>query len=86
MSITQPQEHRVYLERPPSSDLRDALEVILDKGMVIDGYVRVSLVGLEILTVDLRAVIASVDTYLKFEEAMERHAHALKEIRGESED
>ncbi|MGN6405087.1 gas vesicle protein GvpJ [Sinomonas sp.] len=72
MSVTQPQEHPIYLERPPSADLRDAIEAILDKGMVIDGYVRVSLVGLEILTVDLRAVIASVDTYLKFAEAMER--------------
>jgi hypothetical protein len=79
MSITQPHEHPVYLERPPSSDLRDALEVILDKGMVIDGYVRVSLVGLEVLTVDLRAVIASVDTYLKFAEAMERHERGLED-------
>lgn len=61
-----------YLERPPASSLRDALEVILDKGIVIDGYVRVSLLGLEVLTVDLRAVIASVDTYLQFAEAVER--------------
>jgi hypothetical protein len=61
-----------YVERPPSSSLRDALEVILDKGIVIDGFVRVSLVGLEVLTVDLRAVIASVDTYLQFAEAVER--------------
>ena len=72
MSITQHQSGPRYLERPPSSSLRDALEVILDKGMVIDGYVRVSLVGLEILTVDLRTVIASADTYLRFAEAAER--------------
>jgi len=48
------------------------VELILDKGLVIDAYVRVSLVGIEILTIDLRIVIASVDTYLKFAEATNR--------------
>ncbi|GAA4474467.1 gas vesicle structural protein GvpA [Enteractinococcus fodinae] len=46
--------------------------MILDKGLVIDIYVRVSLVGIEILTIDARIVIASVDTYLRFAEATNR--------------
>jgi gas vesicle structural protein len=46
--------------------------VILDKGLVIDAYVRVSLIGIEILTIDARIVIASVDTYLRFAEAVGR--------------
>jgi hypothetical protein len=46
--------------------------VILDKGLVIDAYVRVSLVGIELLTIDARIVIASVDTYLRFAEATNR--------------
>jgi hypothetical protein len=50
----------------------DVLDVILDKGLVIDAYVRVSLVGIELLTIDARIVIASVDTYLKFAEAVNR--------------
>lgn len=56
----------------PGSGLVDVLDVILDKGLVIDAYVRVSLVGIELLTVDARIVIASVDTYLKFAEAVGR--------------
>ena len=55
-----------YLDRPSSSGLRDVLELILDKGLVIDIYVRVSLVGIEILTIDARIVVASIDTYLRF--------------------
>ena len=58
-----------YLERPAPSGLADVVEVILDKGIVIDAYVRVSLVGIELLTIDARIVIASVDTYLRFAEA-----------------
>ena len=46
--------------------------MILDKGLVIDAYVRVSLIGIEILTIDARIVIASVDTYLRFAEAVGR--------------
>jgi gas vesicle structural protein len=61
-----------YLERPAPSGLADVIEIILDKGIVIDAYVRVSLVGIEILTVDARIVIASVDTYLRFAEATNR--------------
>src|SRR3954468_23711738 len=61
-----------YLERPKPSGLADVVEVILDKGIVIDAYVRVSLVGIELLTIDARIVIASVDTYLRFAEAVGR--------------
>jgi hypothetical protein len=61
-----------YLERPAPSGLADVVETILDKGLVIDVYVRVSLVGIELLTIDARIVIASVDTYLRFAEATNR--------------
>ncbi len=61
-----------YLERPRPSGLADVIDVILDKGLVIDAYVRVSLVGIELLTIDARIVIASVDTYLRFAEAVNR--------------
>src|SRR4051794_19429159 len=61
-----------YLERPAPSGLADVVELILDKGIVIDVYVRVSLVGIELLTIDARIVIASVDTYLRFAEATNR--------------
>jgi len=50
----------------------DVIDVILDKGLVIDIYVRVALVGIELLTIDARIVIASVDTYLRFAEAVNR--------------
>src|SRR5437868_7129314 len=57
---------------PNSAGLYDVLDLILDKGIVIDAFVRVSLVGIELLTVDLRVVIASVDTYLRYAEGVER--------------
>ncbi|MER7814841.1 gas vesicle structural protein GvpA [Streptomyces sp. NPDC096153] len=55
-----------------SSSLYDVLELILDRGLVIDVFVRVSLVGIEILRIDARIVVASVDTYLRFAEACNR--------------
>ena len=62
-----------YLQRAPSpSGLADVLNVILDKGIVIDAFIRVSVVGIELLTIDARIVIASVDTYLRFAEAVNR--------------
>ena len=61
-----------YVARSSSSGLYDVLELILDKGLVIDVFVRVSLVGIELLTIDARIVIASVDTYLRFAEAVNR--------------
>ncbi|MEV6012942.1 gas vesicle protein GvpJ [Streptomyces sp. NPDC051976] len=61
-----------YLDRPSGGGLVDVVDLILDKGLVIDIYVRVSLVGIELLTIDARIVIASVDTYLRFAEAVNR--------------
>jgi gas vesicle structural protein len=63
---------RGYVDRPRPSGLVDVVDVILDKGLVIDAYVRVALVGIELLTIDARIVIASVDTYLRFAEAVNR--------------
>jgi hypothetical protein len=61
-----------YAGGPSPSGLADVLDLILDKGLVIDLYLRVSLVGIELLTVDARIVVASVDTYLRFAEAVGR--------------
>ncbi|MFF9041444.1 gas vesicle structural protein GvpA [Streptomyces sp. NPDC014892] len=55
-----------------SGNLYDVLELVLDRGLVIDAFVRVSLVGIEILKIDARVVVASVDTYLRFAEACNR--------------
>ena len=55
-----------------TSGLYDVLELVLDRGIVIDAFIRVSLVGIEILKIDVRVVIASVDTYLRFAEACNR--------------
>lgn len=57
---------------PQSSGLADVIDTILDKGLVIDAYVRLSLVGIELVTIDARVVIASVDTYLRFAQAVNR--------------
>jgi len=57
---------------PSPSGLADVIDTILDKGLVIDAYIRVSLVGIELVTIDARIVIASVDTYLRFAEAVNR--------------
>ena len=62
-----------YLQRAPSpSGLADVLDLILDKGLVIDAYVRISAIGIELITIDARIVIASIDTYLRFAEAVNR--------------
>ena len=53
-----------------SSSLAEVVDRILDKGIVIDAFVRVSLVGIEIITVEARVVIASVDTWLRYAEAV----------------
>jgi len=71
MTVVQQSSNR-YMDRPSPSSLADVIDTILDKGLVIDIYVRVSLVGIELLTIDARIVIASVDTYLRFAEAVGR--------------
>ncbi|HEU0212811.1 MAG TPA: gas vesicle protein GvpJ [Jiangellaceae bacterium] len=55
-----------------SGSLYDVIELILDRGLVIDAFVRVSLLGIEVLTVEARVVVASVDTYLRFAETASR--------------
>ena len=72
MTVQATQAPNRYLERPSPSSLADVIEVILDKGLVIDIYIRVSLVGIELITIDARIVVASVDTYLRFAEAVNR--------------
>src|SRR5438067_2632801 len=74
---------RNYLQRAPSpSGLADVLDVILDKGLVLDAFVRVSVIGIEVLTIDARIVIASVDTYLRFAEAVNRLDLTQTELAG----
>lgn len=62
-----------------SSSLAEVIDRILDKGVVIDLWARVSLVGIELLTIDARIVIASVDTWLKY-------AKAVGLLKGEEEE
>jgi len=73
-----------YLDRPAPSSLADVINTILDKGLVLDVYLRASLLGIELLTVDARVVIASVDSYLRFAEAVNRLD--LTETEGELTD
>src|ERR1700681_3306821 len=61
-----------YVQRSRSAGLYEILDLLLDKGLVVYVFLRVSLVGIELLTVDARIVIASVDTYLRFAEAVNR--------------
>jgi len=73
MAIATQGTARNYLQRAPSpSGLADVVELILDKGLVIDAYVRIAVIGIELITIDARIVIASVDTYLRFAEAVNR--------------
>ena len=73
MAIATQGTGRNYLQRAPSpSGLADVVDLILDKGLVIDAYVRIAVIGIELITIDARIVIASVDTYLRFAEAVNR--------------
>jgi gas vesicle structural protein len=65
-----------------TSGLADVVGTILDKGVVIDVFARVSLVGIEVLRVDARVVVASVDTYLRFAEAANRLELGAREPEG----
>jgi hypothetical protein len=56
--------------QPGSGSLAELLNIILDKGIVIDAWARVSVVGIEILTIEARVVVASVETYLRYAEAI----------------
>lgn len=55
-----------------STSLADVLNIVLDKGIVIDAFIRVSVIGIELLTIEARIVIASVDTYIRYVEAMQQ--------------
>ena len=79
-----------YLQRAPSpSGLADVIDLILDKGLVIDAYIRIAVIGIELITIDARIVIASVDTYLRFAEAVNRldltqtEKAGIEELRGD---
>ena len=81
MTVSQRQGGGV--QKAPQGGLAEVLDLILDKGLVIDVFVKVSLVGIEILTIDARIVVASVDTYLRFAEATNRldlHAKGGKDL------
>jgi hypothetical protein len=67
-----PYEGPGSVQRSSGSALVDVIDTILDKGLVIDAFIRVSLVGIELITIDARIVVASVDTYLHFAEATDR--------------
>src|SRR5438874_9945201 len=83
MSVATNGTARNYLQRAPSpSGLAEVIDVILDKGLVVDAFVRVSVIGIEILTIDARIVIASVDTYLRFAEAVNRLDLTETELSG----
>lgn len=71
------------VQKDPQGGLAEVLDLILDKGLVIDVFVKVSLVGIELVTIDARIVVASVDTYLRFAEATNRldlHAKGGKDL------
>jgi gas vesicle structural protein len=86
MAIATQGTARNYLQRAPSpSGLADVVDLILDKGLVIDAYVRVAVIGIELITIDARIVIASVDTYLRFAEAVNRLDLAQTQIAGLAE-
>lgn len=72
MATMQRSQGGSYVQRSGSAGLYEVLDLLLDKGLVVDIFLRVSLVGIELLTVDARIVIASVDTYLRFAEAVNR--------------
>ncbi len=72
MTVSHRQGGGGRVDRAPQGDLAQVIDLILDKGLVIDIFVKVSLVGIELVTIDARIVVASVDTYLRFAEATNR--------------
>jgi hypothetical protein len=71
VTLTTHQEQNMAIEKATaSSSLAEVIDRILDKGVVIDAFVRISLVGIELLSIELRAVVASVETWLKYAEAI----------------
>lgn len=70
---------------PSGTSLIDVLDRVLDKGIVIDAWVRVSLVGIDLITVEARVVVASIETYLKYSEAVSMTPSAREIISGNNE-
>ena len=70
MTVGVPRGSRAQRISGGGGSLVDVIDRVLDKGIVIDAWVRVSLVGIELLTIEARIVVASVDTYLKYAEAI----------------
>jgi hypothetical protein len=69
--LPQPVEFKMTINKSlASSSLAEVVDRILDKGVVLDAFVRVALVGIELIAIEIRAVIASVETYLKYAEAV----------------
>src|SRR5204863_9931631 len=68
------------------TSLIDVLDRVLDKGIVIDAWVRVSLVGIDLITVEARVVVASIDTYLKYSEAIGTVTPVSKPIEGRGDE
>jgi gas vesicle structural protein len=71
------------VQREPQTSLIDVLDRVLDKGIVIDAWVRVSLVGIDLITVEARVVVASIDTYLKYSEAVGQVVPASRPAQAE---
>lgn len=69
-------EEKMVEKAMASTSLVEVIDRILDKGIVIDAWVRISLVGIEILAIEARVVVASVETYLKYAEAIGLTAEA----------
>ena len=78
----QPSSGGAVERKGETSSLADVVGTILDKGVVIDVFARVSLVGIEVLRIDARIVVASVDTYLRFAEAANRLELGAREPDG----
>ena len=72
----------MVIERQPGGTrLLDVLDRVLDKGIVIDAWIRFQLVGLDLITIDARIVVASIETYLNYAESLQNSGHAaLPEI------
>lgn len=76
---TQRTQPAAYDKSPLTSTLVEVIDRVLDKGIVIDAWVRVSLVGIEVLTIEARVVIASVETYLRYADALGKTRHIAAE-------
>ena len=70
------------VERTPGSSIADILDRVLDKGIVIDAWLRLSLTGIDLLTIEARVVVASIETYLKYSPELTASARRPSEERG----